>query len=97
MPVYIDRVNIRYGRMIMCHMIADSLEELHEMADRIGIQRKWLQDSTNTSFPHCDISLTKKKLALQAGAIECDRNTCVGHMRRLRAEWGLNEKNEELI
>ena len=40
MPVYIDNVNIPYGRMIMCHMMADTLEELHKMADTIGIKRK---------------------------------------------------------
>ena len=42
--VYVDDYNAPYGRMTMCHMMADTLEELHAMADKIGIARKWFQD-----------------------------------------------------
>lgn len=89
MPVYVDRVNIRYGRMVMCHMIADTEAELHAMADRIGVQRKWFQDTSKASFPHYDIALSKKALAIAAGAIECDRKAMVDHMRRLRPVYGV--------
>lgn len=89
MPVYVDRVNIRYGRMVMCHMIADTEAELHAMADRIGVQRKWFQDTSKASFPHYDIAQSKKALAIKAGAIECDRKAFVGHVRRLRPVWGV--------
>ena len=43
MSVYVDDMEAGYGRMVMCHMWADTLDELFEMADAIGIQRKWLQ------------------------------------------------------
>lgn len=43
MSVYIDSYNAKFGRMIMCHMMADSLEELYEMVDKIGVNRKWIQ------------------------------------------------------
>lgn len=33
MSVYIDKANLPFRKMIMCHMIADNLEELHQMAD----------------------------------------------------------------
>lgn len=67
MSVYVDNARIPYGRMLMCHMIADSLEELHTMADIIGIKRKWFQDKR---IPHYDVCLAKRALALKNGAIE---------------------------
>lgn len=67
--VYIDSFNAPFGRMKMCHMIADTTEELLAMVDKIGVQRKWIQDA-GTYNEHFDISLAKKKLALEAGATE---------------------------
>jgi len=69
MAVYIDTMNAKYGRMIMCHMLADSEEELNDMADIIGVARKWIQFS-GTYKVHYDICLAKKAKALEAGAIE---------------------------
>lgn len=43
MAVYVDEPIHPFGRMLMCHMWADTLDELLDMADRIGVQRKWLQ------------------------------------------------------
>lgn len=51
------------------YMIADSSEELLAMADRIGVQRRWLQHA-GTPKEHFDISLTKRALAVSAGARE---------------------------
>ncbi len=69
--VYIDNFNAPYGDMIMCHMIADTTEELLEMVDTIRVQRKWIQDA-GTGREHFDICLSKKKLALKHGAIEVE-------------------------
>jgi hypothetical protein len=67
--VYVDNMKAKFGRMIMCHMMADTQEELLEMADKIGVARKWIQ-KYNTPYEHFDISLTKKKLAVKEGALE---------------------------
>ena len=67
MSVYVDDMKADFGRMKMCHMIADSTEELLAMADRIGVARKWLQDA-GTPREHFDIALSKRALALGAGA-----------------------------
>ncbi len=48
MTVYVDDMQAQYGRMKMCHMIADTDEELHAMADLIGIARKWWQSPAKT-------------------------------------------------
>ena len=70
-------------------MIADTAEELHAMADRIGVARRWFQDTSKASFPHYDIAKSKRALAVAAGAIECDRTAFVGHIRRLRVVYGV--------
>jgi hypothetical protein len=57
----------RYGRLKMCHMIADTKEELLQMVDKIGVARKWIQDE-GTYSEHFDICLGKKKLAIAYGA-----------------------------
>lgn len=82
MSVYVDRAVYRYRRMLMCHMVADTLGELHAMADHIGIKRCWFQSDAST--PHYDICKSKRALAVSAGAIEVDRRGLVAVIRRLR-------------
>jgi hypothetical protein len=83
MAAYVDHLNDwgwRYGRS--CHLIADTLAELHAMAERIGMRRAWFQDK-----PHCrhyDLTAKRRALAIAAGAIPCSRVEFVNHMRRIR-------------
>lgn len=67
MTVYIDNARNRLGRMKMCHMIADNLDELHKMAEAIGMRRSWFQDK---GIPHYDVCLMRRKKAIELGAIE---------------------------
>lgn len=69
MTVYVDDMKAAYGRMVMCHMLADSDEELLAMADTIGVQRKWHQ-YPGTFRSHFDIALSKRALAVANGAKE---------------------------
>jgi hypothetical protein len=71
--------------MVMCHMIADTPDELHAMADRIGVARRWFQAPPKASFWHYDIAKSKRALAVEAGALEVDRNGLVAAVRRIRA------------
>ena len=69
MAVYIDNFNAPFGRMKMCHMIADTTDELLEMVDKIGVHRRWIQ-YRGTPNEHFDICLAKKKIAVAFGAKE---------------------------
>lgn len=86
MSVYVDDVRHRFGRMVMCHMWADSLDELLAMADRIGLARRWLQQPPQASWLHFDVSLSLKEKAIQAGAVLTDRYGPVEHVARLRGD-----------
>ena len=83
MAVYVDTMRAQFGRMVMCHMVADTSEELHAMADRIGVARKWVQ-YPGAWREHYDIALSKKALAIKAGAIEIPARQVVEIMRRKR-------------
>lgn len=69
MTVYVDTMRASYRRMKMCHMIADTTPELLAMADHIGVDRRWLQKA-GTPHEHFDIALSKRALAVRAGAVE---------------------------
>ena len=69
MTVYVDDMRARFGRMVMCHMLADTDDELLAMADRIGVARRWHQDA-GTYRSHFDIALSKRTLTVAAGARE---------------------------
>lgn len=83
MAVYVDDARNPLGRMIMCHMLADTLDELFEMAERIGMRREWYQP---TSFPHFDLATGRRKKAVGFGAIEVDRRRIVTIRRQLRTD-----------
>lgn len=84
MSVYVDAAIWPYRRMIMCHMVADTREELDAMADHIGVARKWIQHP-GQAHEHYDICKAKRALALAAGAIELDRRGIVEFWRARKA------------
>lgn len=91
MTVYVDDVRHRFGNMVMCHLWADTLDELLAMVDTIGVQRKWIQGHPtlsfgkhrNASWVHFDIALSKKALAITAGAVLTDRFGPSEHTARI--------------
>jgi len=66
---------------LFCDMPAN-LEELHEFAERLGLKRSWFQDEVD--LPHYDVTVTKRKKAVTAGAVPVDRKTEVNYIRSWR-------------
>lgn len=69
MTVYVDDPIWPFRGMVMCHMVADSLDELHELAAQIGMKREWFQDLPKASHPHYDLNEERRALALELGAV----------------------------
>lgn len=82
MSAYVDCL-VRYGWKLgpSCHLIADSLDELHAFASRVGMRRAWFQPK---SSPHYDLTESRRQRAVQLGAIELDRAEFVAKIRELR-------------
>ncbi len=68
--VYVGKREYKYGRMIMSHVVADSLYELHEMAQNVGVDKRHFQDKAGK--PHYDFCKQNKLKAIELGAIEVD-------------------------
>ncbi|NET30688.1 MAG: DUF4031 domain-containing protein [Cyanothece sp. SIO1E1] len=67
--VYVDDMNMSYKGMKMSHMIADTTEELYEMAEKIGVDKTHIQFK-GTYKEHFDICKAKKQKALKFGALQ---------------------------
>jgi len=84
MAVYIDAEGIRWRNRLWCHLVADSLNELHDFARRIGLKRQWFQD--RGFYPHYDVTIAIREKALRFGAVDADRPTIVDRSKLLRRE-----------
>jgi len=72
MAVYVDEI-IKYPTKIpcfkngSCHLVADTLAELHTFAEKLGLKRAWFQD--NRKIPHYDLTPGKSREAIALGAV----------------------------
>lgn len=112
MAVYVDQLRTypdeaikpaarKYGNR-WCHLWTDpgNEDELHAMADRIGIMRKYCQRD-NPDFTHYDLIPSKRARALEHGAVERDLKDWLVEQKRLKEKaeqvlpFGLAEETEE--
>jgi hypothetical protein len=87
MSVYVDELRPTartkaWPFTMAAHMLADTIDELHAMAEAIGLRREWFQPR---STPHYDLTASRHKLALARGAKRISRVELVALLRRLRA------------
>lgn len=91
MPVYVDDLmtcipNANWRWPKSCHLIADSVDELHVFAQRIGMKRTWFQNDSR--LPHYDLNENRRRAAVKQGAVELDRRGFVNKMRELQKPEG---------
>ena len=89
MTVYVDDMQAAYGRMLMCHMVGPE-EDLHAMADRIGVSRRWYQGD------HYDVCQAKRALAVKAGAREITQRQMAAMVAHRRATGELGKPEEAI-
>ncbi|MFB0523945.1 MAG: DUF4031 domain-containing protein [Phycisphaerae bacterium] len=88
MSVYVDEMtnclknkNWPYSRS--CHLVADSVEELHYFAGRLMLKPSWFQQKSD--LPHYDLTTGMRRLAIKLGAIEIGRNKFEEIMKKYRS------------
>lgn len=73
MTVYVDELRYsqpsrRWPYDRSCHLVADSVEELHEFAGTLQMRRSWFQP--HDRWPHYDLTANKRAQAVKLGAVE---------------------------
>ncbi len=99
MAVYVDNMRALYKGMRMSHMIADFDEELHQMANKIGVSRRWFQGPPDHD-PHYDIAASKVSLAVSEGAMQINTRqlAAMNMVRRMTGFMPLpNVAEEEML
>jgi hypothetical protein len=100
--VYVDDSNILWRGKRWCHLYADTLAELVQFGDQIGLKRPWLQNPDGTSartgqgaLPHYDVTGQMLDKAVTNGAILVTGGD--GTYRRLRRALTAGEYPMELV
>lgn len=89
MTVYVDdAVTLWRGRR-WAHLMADTLDELHAMAERLGVPRRAFQDKR--SGAHYDLTEELREQALRLGAVAISRHRDRDQVRAIihiaRSQW----------
>lgn len=85
MAVYVDRASVAFKGMQWCHLMADTLEELHAFAQNMKIDARLFH--RNASYPHYDITLEMRSMVIEYGAIDADRKMIIAVGKRLKAQF----------
>lgn len=91
MTVYVDDMYAPFGRMKMCHMVAHTEEELHQMARLIGLARRWYQKD------HYDVSMSLRAKAVSFGAKEITQKQLGAMVANYRATGKLGDPDTAIF
>lgn len=84
MSLYVDDELIPWRGKLWCHLVADTLPELHAFARRLGLREAWFQ--SKSAYPHYDVTVSVRDRALTMGASMGDRQTIISCARLLKNE-----------
>lgn len=69
------------------HLQADTAQELHEFASRLGLRPEWFQTTPGRpEKDHYDLTRDRRMLAIRYGAIDEDRRTGTRRRQAIRQE-----------
>lgn len=89
MAVYVDDAVHRWRGLRWAHLMADTVGELHAMAQRLGIPQRAFQNKA--SGVHYDIPAHLRPLAIALGTVPLSRHTDRSRLRaviaRAREQW----------
>ena len=84
MAIYVDRAKVSFQGREWCHLMADTLEELHQFARQLDIDARLFHRTA--SYPHYDITLEMRMTVIAHGAIDADRRTIIACGKRLKLQ-----------
>ncbi|QXG47313.1 DUF4031 domain-containing protein [Pseudomonas viridiflava] len=94
MAVYVDSEEILWRGKLWCHLAADTLDELHSFASRLGLRKSWFQSK---GYPHYDVTVSVRERALRMGAIDADRETIVVRCKQLKMELRQQVQRQQVL
>lgn len=65
-----------------CHLVADSIPNLHSFAQSIGLNKCWFQNKRKKNQPHYDVKGAMIDKAIKAGATQVDSRIVVEFLRQ---------------
>src|SRR3546814_18245076 len=95
MTVYVDDAVTLWRGHRWAHLMADTLDELHDFAARLGIPRRAFQDKT--SGAHYDVTAQLRERAIALGAMPRSAERRVGKecVSTCRSRWSPYNKKKQ--
>ena len=89
MSVYVDELTVclrtrNWPYKQSCHLVADTVEELHYFAGRLRLKPAWFQNKPE--LPHYDLTKGMRRKAIQLGAIEVNLHKISELMKMYRSK-----------
>lgn len=81
-PLLSKKVGAKGEAKIMCHLFADTRDELLEFAKKIGLKAK--NEINEKGLRHFDLTSAKRKLAINNGAMKLDSSDAIKQWWRIK-------------